>query len=226
MQMNSPPRSWNATTFSKSKQSGNVLMSTSCLLLQICWQDAATDKCRLYDVSVHVCWWESSSLVPTKQRSIAWIIMEHLCTFRTLGTKWYFRTESSTEAVHWSLYTEGLVWILVQLFSSFRRSLADRCVESMRWFHKHFWMSSYSQSTVGRRLVVVYILKEKSNLPSSIFPFKFYFDKPNDMYSRTTWTSTCIQQFNANCLSRSIQIDFIPLHFSLWSLFARKNESG
>ena len=26
---------------------------------------------------------------------------------------------------------------------------------------------------------------------------------------------TCIQQFNAYCLSRSIQIDFIPLHFSL-----------
>ena len=30
------------------------------------------------------------------------------------------------------------------------------------------------------------ILKEKSNLPGSIFPFKFYFDKPNDMYNRTT----------------------------------------
>ena len=38
--------------------------------------------------------------------------------------------------------------------------------------------------------------------------------------------STCIQQFNANCLSRSIQTDFIPLHFSLWILFTRKNKSG
>ena len=37
---------------------------------------------------------------------------------------------------------------------------------------------------------------------------------------------TCIQQFNAICLSRSIQIDFMPLHFSLWILFTRKNKSG
>ena len=35
-------------------------------------------------------------------------------------------------------------------------------------------------------LPTLYILKEKSNLPGSIFPFKFYFDKPNDMYNRTT----------------------------------------
>ena len=37
---------------------------------------------------------------------------------------------------------------------------------------------------------------------------------------------TCIQQFSTNCLSRSIQTDFIPLHFSLWILFTRKNKSG
>ena len=30
------------------------------------------------------------------------------------------------------------------------------------------------------------ILKEKSNLLGSIFPFNFFFNKPNDMYNRTT----------------------------------------
>ena len=42
----------------------------------------------------------------------------------------------------------------------------------------------YIKLTVVRNHL--YILKEKSNLPGSIFPFKFYFDKPNDMYNRTT----------------------------------------
>ena len=70
------------------------------------------------------------------------------------------------------------------------------------------------------------ILKEKSNLPGSIFPGCTTAGLVLFASAAVCTVFMCIQQFNANCLSHSIQIDFIPLHFSLWILFTRKNKSG
>ena len=60
-----------------------------------------------------------------------------------------------------------------------------------------------------------YILKEKSNLPGSIFPGCTTAGLIIFVSAAVCTVFTCIQQFNMNCFSRSIQIDFIPLHFSL-----------
>ena len=85
--------------------------------------------------------------------------------------------------------------------------------------NKPFWITIFFKSTA-------YIRKEKSNLPGSIFPGCTTAGLVTFASAAVCTVFTCIQQFNANCLSRSIQIDFIPLHFSLWILLTRKNKSG
>ena len=70
-----------------------------------------------------------------------------------------------------------------------------------------------------------HILKEKSNLPGSIFPGCTTAGLVIFASAAVCMVFTCIQQFNANCLFCSIQTDFIPLHFSLWIVFTRKNKS-
>ena len=84
----------------------------------------------------------------------------------------------------------------------------------------------YTQIYVCAVDVHLNILKEKSNFPGSIFPGCTTSGLVIFASAGVCTVFTCIQQFNANCLSRSFQIDCIPLHFSLWIFFTRKTKSG
>ena len=88
-----------------------------------------------------------------------------------------------------------------------------------------FFMSGCSVSMTCDAVFCT-IRKEKSNLTGSIFPGCTTAGLVIFASAAVCTVFTCVQQFNANCLSRSIQTDFIPLHFSLWISFTRKNKSG